>query len=150
MDDAISTEPVPGVEVQQRRARLLEALLQLRQDLALPGELGLVRCRRNSICENVQDHLRERYGTRMQDWFAHRREMSLLWELWPRFSGSVTYPVPHPTMRAYPAFSASDWKNGAYWDERTEYGRARHELLAWLIERMQETVSTAHTTGEAP
>lgn len=147
--DEFTTDPVPDAEIRQRRARLIEALLHLRQELKLPGELGLVRCRRDSICENLQDYLRERYGVRLAGWFAHRRELSLLWEVWPRFSGSPAYPVPHPTMPPYPAFQSADWKNGAYWDERTEYGRARHELLSWLIERLQETVSDAHTTGEA-
>lgn len=61
---------------------------------------------------------------------------------WPRFSGDTVYPVPSPASR--PEYMTHRHAyNDAYrdmtlWDKDTAYARARHELLAYVIERLRE------------
>lgn len=72
-------------------------------------------------------------------------EVSDLMKRWPKFSGADAYPVPAPSNYKLPEGArpislarAYFWECGskeARWDASTEYGAARRELLAWLIEQ---------------
>lgn len=48
---------------------------------------------------------------------------------WPKFSGRITFPVPHPTLSPNEAYT----KLENLWDRGTEYGRNRWELLDHCI-----------------
>lgn len=62
--------------------------------------------------------------------YAHR---------WARFSGDMAYPVPHPEYAPRPAYAHAVAKGGlSFWDKRTEYGRARWELLDFVINQLEQ------------
>ena len=71
-------------------------------------------------------------------------ELGTLMTKWPKFSGAEAYPVPDPNHTEKPeslrAAQVLFWQAGkiARWDVSTEYGRLRHELLAWLIKQTKE------------
>lgn len=44
---------------------------------------------------------------------------------WPKYSGRITFPVPHPTYAPNEAYTILE----NLWDRGTEYGRNRWELL---------------------
>ncbi len=54
---------------------------------------------------------------------------------WPRHSGDNTFPVPSSwsALSAEAAYYRHDY-GSAKWSRRTSYGRARWELLNWLID----------------
>lgn len=54
---------------------------------------------------------------------------------WPKSSGNLPFPVPHPKypnnpLKAY--FAAEN-----LWDRRTAYGKLRWELLNWAIATLE-------------
>ena len=51
---------------------------------------------------------------------------------WKKFTGSSSYPVPHPTM--HPAIAYYAISN--LWDRRTQYGKNRYEFCEFVRERM--------------
>lgn len=59
---------------------------------------------------------------------------------WPKFSGSISYPVPHPTMTPGSAFNTAF--NGTMWDD-SEYGQNRRDLCTWFADYL-ENDSTIH------
>lgn len=65
------------------------------------------------------------------------------WEIsyadWPGFSGSLAYPVKGVGMLFNPTDDARDTYNQtpSKWDRRTKYGKARYDLLYWLIEQFE-------------
>lgn len=71
-------------------------------------------------------------------------ELETLMTQWPKFSGSEAYPVPDPEYAErfgrLGAAQSRFWHAGirGRWDASTEYGRLRHELLAWLIDQTKE------------
>ena len=55
---------------------------------------------------------------------------------WPKYSGSLAFPVPHPAYnRPVDAFYNPDYSK---WDTDTEYGRNRRELCGWLAEELRK------------
>lgn len=76
----------------------------------------------HGICKNLKDEELE-------------AEFSVLAIQWPKSSGSLSFPVPHPK---YP----NDPIEGYYaavniWDRRTAYGKLRWELLNWAIATLE-------------
>ena len=71
------------------------------------------------------------------DYRAVMRHMRVLFQEWPEFSGSADYPVPASGEFLDPmgAFVGTM----AMWDTGTEYGRARHRLLRFLIDQTAPT-----------
>lgn len=57
---------------------------------------------------------------------------------WPKFSGTLCYPVPHNTLSPIVAYDEST----NVWDKRTQYGRDRHELLEFIITTLEESKCT--------
>lgn len=64
------------------------------------------------------------------------RVLNSAFQAWPKFSGTVMYPVPsevtsvlHPTT----IFNAHKRANKSMWDVNTTYGALRHELLEFII-----------------
>jgi len=62
---------------------------------------------------------------------------------WPKFSGRMTYPVPHPSLSPDVAFMGLQdiWGIRAELDESNpddRYRLNRWELLDWLIDNLQE------------
>lgn len=54
---------------------------------------------------------------------------------WPKYSGSINFPVPHPK---YPNDPLEGYFNGVnIWDRRTAYGKLRWELLNWAIATLE-------------
>lgn len=62
--------------------------------------------------------------------------LTKIWRSWPYFSGSNTFPVPagrSPLVRYRSTASAAFYMAADQWDELTEYGQLRRELLDFLI-----------------
>lgn len=67
-----------------------------------------------------------------------RNALTELFQLWPKFSGSVFYPVPDPTSDRDPAWAYDDAAGYAsMWDKRTSYGKLRWELLNFCIDKLK-------------
>ena len=58
----------------------------------------------------------------------------VLAEHWPLYSGDLKYPIPHPTLLPFTAFTATM----SYWDRRTTYGKNRYSALECLIRHSDE------------
>ncbi|OZB41023.1 MAG: hypothetical protein B7X50_07950 [Alishewanella sp. 34-51-39] len=58
---------------------------------------------------------------------------------WPGFSGSLAYPVKGVGMHLDPYNDArvTYHQTPNKWDRRTKYGKARYDLLYWLIEQFE-------------
>jgi len=54
---------------------------------------------------------------------------------WPKFSGSITFPVPNGVQPAADAYLSHA---GDMWDRETEYGRNRWELLDHCINQLNQ------------
>ena len=61
-----------------------------------------------------------------------RSEFRCLASEWPKYSGSLGFPVPHPKGPEEAYFNISN-----VWDRRTEYGKLRWELLNWAIAKLE-------------
>ena len=57
---------------------------------------------------------------------------------WPKFSGDISYPVPHASLSPEEAYS----KTNNLWDKRTRYGQDRRELLEFIIATLEESQCT--------
>lgn len=55
---------------------------------------------------------------------------------WPKFSGNIEYPVPHPELNPYTAYNEA--RN--LWDRDTEYGRNRWDLLEFIIAEIEKEI----------
>lgn len=93
----------------------------------------------NAICIRINDELRRvgKVGQApavMVASLPYAKFLKGIMERWPKYSGFVPYPVPAPdsTRDAGAAFVRANM-SGKLWDESTQYGRDRHELLQWLI-----------------
>lgn len=64
---------------------------------------------------------------------GYQHDLIKLFELWPKYSGSIVFPIPGG-MLAYNEAKLND----TLWDLNTEYGQLRWELLEWLIEELQK------------
>lgn len=56
---------------------------------------------------------------------------------WPKFSGNIEYPVPHPQFTPVKGYDYA-LINDILWDKETQYGRDRWELVDFLIEFYQQ------------
>ena len=56
------------------------------------------------------------------------------WTTWPKYSGDIEYPVPHPEL--LPKIAYYKTRGEHMWDD--EYGANRMELLDWLIEQLDK------------
>ena len=54
---------------------------------------------------------------------------------WPKSSGILSFPVPHPKYPNEPLKGYCVTKN--IWDRRTAYGKLRWELLNWAIATLE-------------
>lgn len=63
-----------------------------------------------------------------------RNKIQSLTYKWPKFSGIIDFPVPHPTMPPYLAYI----ETVDMWDRRTEYGQARWSLLEFYISELEK------------
>lgn len=62
---------------------------------------------------------------------------------WEKHSGSYMYPIP-PTGNATSGREAyENYKN--HWDRSTKYGALRHELLDFLIKKVEDIISADQT-----
>lgn len=62
------------------------------------------------------------------------RAYKIDWSNWKEYSGTLLYPVPHPTMKPHIAYDLCN--NYFSWFNR--YGRARRRLLNWLIKEFEK------------
>mgnify|MGYP001183599036 FL=1 len=53
---------------------------------------------------------------------------------WPKYSGSINFPVPHPK---YDNPFEGYFNTINIWDRRTAYGKLRWELLNWAIATLE-------------
>lgn len=130
MENAINRDQSLGVTALEA---IESSLISLRSRGPSRADMG--------ICANLDDEL-EQLG------FGCYEECAFSWregafEIWPKFSGMLGWPVPSAEsvpsadpMKTY--YSASD--AGSLWDETTEYGRLRYELLDFLIEQIKKDI----------
>lgn len=64
-------------------------------------------------------------------------------ESWEKHSGSYMYPIP-PTGNASNGREAYE-SYKCHWDRSTKYGALRHELLDFLIKKVEEIISADQT-----
>lgn len=109
-------------------SQLLQALLTLRQQVDA-GENNLYA----GICISV-DEVMYINGVPMCDSTHARARRKEIFRTWPKFSGTLSYPVPstNPELSAEACFHfTSDKWSG-------EYGQLRRELLDYLIEELSK------------
>ena len=117
------------------RAVLHAAALDLKDRV---GRAGHVR-KSFGICGNLHvDKTMKNLGLVYEDegadkWYGFMDKVDELrarvFSRWPQFSGEDGYPVPG----GHEAFEACVVRGGNAWDKRTAYGRARRDLLDFLI-----------------
>ena len=119
------------------KIQLLNALIGLRKELQrfqrgmevqyFEDDLG--------ICNNMVRYLS------LHDENACMDLLNTLFKQWPEFSGSVTYPVPHPTKDPGVAFTKAESQR-KLWSSYQPYGAARIRLLDWLIAQLEAETET--------
>lgn len=62
-------------------------------------------------------------------------EFIVLANQWPKSSGILSFPVPHPKYPNDPL--EAYYAVGNMWDRRTAYGKLRWELLNWAIATLE-------------
>lgn len=89
---------------------------------------------KTAICQNV---------IRLREYREHFNTVQRLFTLWPEYSGNPEYPVPCPIEfapqtpeNAKAVFVARPFIN--MWTPKTEYGRSRIRLAAFIIEEIQK------------
>lgn len=103
-----------------QNAILLTALLQIQQEVLVPGE---------GICYNVE---MATFNTEGADDLAMNQRMATIWHTWPEFSGNSRYPVPYKDCDPMTTFHGFDGQ----WEG--EYGDTRKRLLSFLIAELQK------------
>lgn len=103
-----------------QKAILLTALLQIQQEVLVPGE---------GICYNVE---MATFNTEGADDLAMNRMMSDLWVKWPEFSSHGRYPVPFKDRDPKDTFHGTS----IMWE--SIYGESRKRLLTFLIAELQK------------
>ncbi len=103
---------------------LLEALKAIKTDPSLRSdEVG--------ICSSIDTYFRIKgYYTQSSDTYEIRRLMSY----WPKFSGKDFYPIPSPVPNKTPHGYFHECHD--MWNQETEYGKLRWELLEFCIQRL--------------
>ena len=104
----------------KKKAEVLSTLKTIRDGIKSPGM---------SICGLVDYRVHN----------VHKGSIGILfsriWVNWPKFSGSIRYPVPSPNGR--PPSEEYYWaQGGTMWEG--EYGKLRLELLDFLIEELEK------------
>ena len=103
---------------------MLAALIEVRENP--------YRHQYGGICSNVQTAL----------WFDDVSIQDIVdflapyFRRWPKYSGERNYPVPHPDKNADVAYFVTEKR----FDQSTEYGRNRWELLHFLIEELEKEI----------
>jgi len=60
------------------------------------------------------------------------------WLNWEHYSGTPEYPVPHPSKEISASVAYSMTPFSSFYDESTEYGRLRRDLIEHLIEQIRQ------------
>lgn len=107
---------------------LLEALKAIRTDPSLrDGTTG--------ICSSIDTYFRRKgYYTQSSDTYEIRSLMSC----WQKFSGKDFYPIPSPN----PSKTPHEYFHECHdmWNQETEYGKLRWELLEFCIQRLEDRI----------
>jgi hypothetical protein len=77
--------------------------------------------------------------------YSHKRlahKLDCMFSEWPKFSGSLDYPIPSNLFGAQRAYLVA-FNQDAMWDKTTEYGLLRWELLEWLIESLKTELDSS-------
>ena len=131
----------PAREIKQA---LLEGLIVIRDDLdgALSADSNFKLVESMGLCGNLRKFIHEKlhspgtcYGESAMDWVGALIILRSSWKQWPKFSGVLNYPIDvvNSTLDPQTQYDAAELNDG-FWDQDTEYGRERVELLNWLIE----------------
>lgn len=104
------------------------ALLEVRRRVDAGTHSGYA-----GICHQLERYFLARDGRTTHPAIHELKELSTRW---PKFSGDIEYPVPHPGYtHGYEAYVLVLSK----WDG--EYGANRRELLDWLIDTLEEELT---------
>lgn len=106
---------------------LLKALCGIKNELVFASRGIEV----TGICNLVEDYLAYAIYSDEINPAILNYTLKRLFKSWPNFSGNSHYPVPssNPIYTAGVYYALCD----DYWDEATEYGRNRIDLLDWCI-----------------
>lgn len=112
------------------KQKVLAACVELLR-LADEGKVGDLR---KGICNNIDNLLWDTRTTddsyREASVFFDTHVADVMWPRWPKFSGSVAYPIPGGHDVYY------DMYEGGYWVG--EQGELRRELLQFTIEQLSK------------
>jgi len=61
-----------------------------------------------------------------------------IYKTWPKYSGSINFPVPHPKLNSTQAYQIGK----SLWDARTTYGKNRLELCLYIADRLEEELDS--------
>ena len=82
------------------------------------------------ICYNFEYHQSNRKWLGLYD-ALNQHGLSII--QWPKYSGYISYPIPHDKYH-HPEAAYTKYPK---WSKRTKYGQLRYELLDWLIEQFE-------------
>jgi len=105
---------------------LLEALKAIKAEPSLRDDT-------TGICSSIDTYFHSQgYYTQSSDTY----EILSLMSYWPKFSGRDFYPVPSPD----PDKPSNDYFHECndMWNQETEYGKLRWELLEFCIQRLKD------------
>ena len=94
---------------------LLNELRELRDN---PSKLN----KRRGICGNLKAR-------------EQRLEFILLVKKWPKYSGNLSFPIPHPNYPNDPGTGYLEEED--MWNRSKAYGKLRWELLNWAIATLE-------------
>ena len=99
--------------------------MSVKEELHRALILAAMKPKKFGICSHVLENVRVGWQWKCE---THMRR---LMRQWPKFSGSCSYPVPHPTEHPEHAYDIACSEQR--WDPDTEYGANRLELFEFLL-----------------
>ena len=80
------------------------------------------------------------YNLFLDDCSVEFEALNELFTLWPKFSGNVGYPIYSGSLRHASAKNEYIFyqHRSSLWDEKTEYGKLRIELLQFCIDYLEK------------
>ena len=100
--------------------------------------IDINKASRFGICGNVGICLSEKCGIDLHEGVLLGM-LKPYFSRWPDFSGSCTYPVPHPILMPKEGYEFSVINHNMF-DMTTEYGKSRCNLLDFIIAELEKEI----------
>lgn len=114
---------------------LLDALLTLQTDGPVLSTCGICGNTQHILSMHTPWDMRE--DADLDDW------LPLMWLSWGYWTGSELHPVPASKTKRSPDAARAAYCNFQEWDDSTEYGQLRLDLLNHCIVTLQEAIDRA-------